>query len=246
MHAKKYKSAHSKPHLAEAVNPYMSARRSWNDQMQTLISSRQVWQIMGILSMLVALVSVAGIIHIGQQSKFIPYVIEVDKLGQTAAVSLADKAAPADPRVIAAALSTCITKARLVTPDVVLQRNAVFDVYAMLPANAPATQKMTDFYNGTEESSPFKRAANEMVSTEISSAMALTPETWQVDWLETTRDRQGAERSAGVHAGHADYFYGSANLSHDRRAIAKKPDGNLYTGFFMVKTATNSLIRGLV
>ena len=182
----------------ETENPYLSARRSWNDQMQTLISSRQVWQIMGILSMLVALVSVAGIIHIGQQSKFIPYVIEVDKLGQTAAVSVADKAAPADPRVIAAALSACITKARLVTPDVVLQRNAVFDVYAMLPANAPATQKMTEFYNGTEESSPFKRAANEMVSTEISSAMALTPETWQVDWLETTRDRQGVLKGRPV------------------------------------------------
>jgi len=33
---------------------------------------------------------------------------------------------------------------------------------------------MTEFYNGTDESSPFKRATQEMVSTEISSAMALT------------------------------------------------------------------------
>jgi type IV secretion system protein VirB5 len=50
---------------------------------------------------------------------------------------------------------------------------------------------MTEFYNGSEASSPFKRATQEMVSTEITSAMALTPDTWQVDWLETTRDRQG-------------------------------------------------------
>ncbi len=182
----------------ENENPYLSARRTWNDHMQTVMSSRQAWQIMGILSLLVALVGVAGMIHIGQQSKFIPYVIQVDKLGQTAAISVADKAAPADPRVIASALSACIANARLVTPDVVLQRKAVFDVYAMLPANAPATQKMTEFYNSTDESSPFKRATQEMVSTEISSAMALTPDTWQVDWVETTRDRQGVMKGQPV------------------------------------------------
>jgi type IV secretory pathway TrbF-like protein len=34
-------------------------------------------------------------------------------LGQTAAVSVADKAAPADQRVIASALSACIANARL-------------------------------------------------------------------------------------------------------------------------------------
>ena len=74
----------------ENENPYLSARRTWNDHMQTLISSRQAWQIMGILSLLITLVSVAGMIHIGQQSKFIPYVIQIDKLGQTAAVAIAD------------------------------------------------------------------------------------------------------------------------------------------------------------
>ena len=184
--------------VGEQENPYLSARRTWNEHMQTLIAARQAWQIMGMLALLVTLVSVAGMIHIGQQSKFIPYVVEIDKLGQTAAVAIADKAEPADTRVIAAALSACITNARRVTPDVVLQRNAVFDVYAMLPTNAPATQKMTEFYNGTDDASPFKRATQEMVSTEISSAMAITPETWQIDWLETTRDRQGVLKGRPV------------------------------------------------
>jgi len=176
----------------ENSNPYLSARRTWNDHTQALMSSRQAWQIMGILALLVALVAVGGMIHIAQLSRFVPYVVQVDKLGQTAAVSVADKAAPADPRVIAAAISAFIANARLVTPDVALQRKAVFDVYALLPANGPATQKMTEFYNATEDSSPFKRAAKEMVSAEINTAMPQTADTWQVDWLETTRDRDGA------------------------------------------------------
>ena len=31
----------------ENENPYLSARRTWNDHMQTLISSRQAWQVIG-------------------------------------------------------------------------------------------------------------------------------------------------------------------------------------------------------
>jgi type IV secretion system protein VirB5 len=31
----------------ENENPYLSARRTWNDHMQTVMSSRQAWQIMG-------------------------------------------------------------------------------------------------------------------------------------------------------------------------------------------------------
>ena len=38
------------------------------------------------------------------------------------------------------------------------------------------------------ESSPFKRAENETVSIEIASVIPQTPDTWQVDWIETTRD----------------------------------------------------------
>jgi type IV secretory pathway TrbF-like protein len=46
---------------------------------------RQTWQVIGILSLLIALAGVGGVIHIGSQSKFIPYVVQVDKMGQTIA-----------------------------------------------------------------------------------------------------------------------------------------------------------------
>ncbi|HNH17921.1 VirB8/TrbF family protein, partial [Zoogloea sp.] len=72
-----------------------------------------------------------------------------------------------------------------------LQRKAVFRVYSMLAPNDPATARMNEWLNGSEESSPFKRAAKETVSIEIASVLPQTPETWQVDWVETSRDRQG-------------------------------------------------------
>lgn len=175
----------------ESENPYLSARRTWNEHTGGVVSSRQNWQIIGILGLLVALAAVGGLATVASQSKFVPYVIEVDKLGTAVAVAPAQRAAAADVRVVEASLASFINDARLVTPDIALQRKAVFRLYAMLASNDPATARMNDWLNGTEESSPFKRAAKETVSIEISSVLQQTPETWQVDWVETVRDRQG-------------------------------------------------------
>ncbi|MOA36705.1 VirB8 protein [compost metagenome] len=37
-----------------------------------------------------------------------------------------------------------------------------------------------------------------MVSLEILSVIPQTPDTWQVDWMETTRDRQGVAKGPPV------------------------------------------------
>jgi len=172
-------------------NPYLAARRTWNDHTASMVSSRNMWQLLGILSLMIALAGVGGIIYIGSQSRFVPYVVEVDKLGQALAVAPAQQAAAVDQRVVHAAVASFISDARLVTPDVALQRKAVFRLYSMLSANDPATAKANEWLNGTAESSPFARAVTETVSIEILSVIPQTPDTWQVDWMESVRDRQG-------------------------------------------------------
>ena len=180
----------------ENENPYLSARRTWNDQSAANIASRQMFQLLGVLALLVALAGVGGAVYIGSQSKFIPYVVEVDRLGQRQAVGPADRAAPVDQRIVHAAVADWIGSMRLVTPDIALQRKAVFKVYSMLAPNDPATAKTNEWLNGTADSSPFKRAAQETVSIEIASVIPQTPETWQVDWVEIVRDRQGVRKGA--------------------------------------------------
>lgn len=53
--------------------------------------------------------------------------------------------------------------------------------------------------NGSEDTTPFARAAKEMVSIEIDNVLPETPETWQVNWIETTRDRLGNLTDKPVH-----------------------------------------------
>jgi type IV secretion system protein VirB5 len=172
------------------TNPYLNARRTWNSHVGSLIASRLVWQLVGIVSLLIVLASVGGIIYLGSQSKFIPYVVQVDKLGEAVAAAPVSRAAPADQRVVRAAVIEFISNARLVTPDIALQRKAIFQVYSMLTKNAPASNKMTAFLNGNPDENPFKRAENQTVNVEIISVIPQTPHTWQIDWKETVRNRK--------------------------------------------------------
>jgi type IV secretory pathway TrbF-like protein len=178
----------------ENDNPYLSARRTWNDHVGAVVAARNTWQLIGILSLLIVLSCVGGLIYIGSQSRFIPIMVLVDKLSsETRVATPASNAAPDEQRmrVVRAAVAQFVANARMVTPDIALQRNAVFKVYAMLAPNDPATTKMNEWLNGTKESSPFKRAERETVSTEIKSVLQQTADTWQVDWIETVRDRDG-------------------------------------------------------
>ena len=72
-----------------ATNPYVEARREWNERYGDYIYQAQHWRTMAIISGLIALIAVAGVAYIGAQSKVIPYVVEVDKHGAAAAITRA-------------------------------------------------------------------------------------------------------------------------------------------------------------
>lgn len=175
----------------EKDNPYLSARRTWNDHMRGVQASRGMWQLLAILCLMITLASIAGVIYIGSQSKFIPYIVRVDKLGEALAVSRADQAQVLDERIVHAALASFIQDLRVVTPDVALQRKAIFRTYALLSSGDPAIHKANQWYNAVAENNPFKRAETSTVNAEIVSVLPQSSETWQVDWLEKVYDRQG-------------------------------------------------------
>jgi type IV secretion system protein TrbF len=173
-------------------NPYLNARRQWNSHIDRAFADKHIWQLVAVACLLIALACVVGIVYIGSKAKFVPYVIQVDRLGETVAVGPAQVAAPADPRVIRASLAAFVANARMVTPDTDLQRKAVFAAYAMLRGKDPATAKLSEYLSGTPDATPFARAAKMTVSTEIRSVAQITEASWSVDWTETLRDRTGA------------------------------------------------------
>lgn len=180
----------------ESNNPFLSTRRTWNDYVAAQVASRKLWQTMTCLSLLIALVAVFGCVYNCTKSKYIPYVIEVDKLGHVAPTSGPLEISTFDnQRVIQATLADFIEQARTVTPDVSIQRKLIFKLYDKMNPSDPATMKMNDFLNGDPDKNPYKRAETEMVNVEITSVLAQSEHTYQVEWDESTRSRNGALKS---------------------------------------------------
>ncbi|MDR3077758.1 MAG: conjugal transfer protein TrbF [Planctomycetota bacterium] len=174
-------------------NPYLAARRDWNDRMAELAHSRRMWQAAALSCLLLALGALAGLIHFAGRSAFIPYVVEVDGPGRALAVRRADRAEPADERVLRAALAGFVEDLRTVSFDRNLQNAAIWRVYAHLQAGDPATAKVTDYYRDPL-TSPLRRAEERSTGVEISSVLRQTPDTWEVVWRERVWDRQGVRQ----------------------------------------------------
>lgn len=172
-------------------NPYLNAQRAWNVHTAGLMKSLQLWQFIGLASLLVTLAAVGGLISIGSQSKFIPLVFQQDANGNTLSVTRADKVGEASIDDYRAAAAHFIENIRLVSTDVSLQKKAVFQVYSYLNQNDAALNKVQEFYHDKQRSNPFERAAHEVVNVEIRSVLQESESTWQVDWVETIRNTDG-------------------------------------------------------
>ena len=62
-------------------NPYLEARREWDERYADLVLGKRNWQIAAGGLLLLSLILASGIVWLGNHSRYIPYVVEVDKLG---------------------------------------------------------------------------------------------------------------------------------------------------------------------
>lgn len=171
-------------------NPYLNSKKVWNAYTGSLMSSRLLWQVTALISLLIALCSIGGVIYIGSQSKYIPYIVEQQN-GRVTGSGLAYPAVEPSKIMYQAAVSDYIFYSRMITPDIAMQRKAIFKVYSMLSDGDAAIIKMNEWMQ-KDGKSPFDRAAKEVVSIDIKSVLEQTKNTWQVEWLESVRDRQGS------------------------------------------------------
>jgi len=169
----------------KSVNPYLDGRREWNERYGSYIKQASAWRLVSILTTLVSLFAVGGVVYIGSQSKFVPYIVQVDKLGKAVATHPAIRSYPADPKVIKFGLAEFITDFRSVYTDPKIQKDYVFKAYRYLSENFPSYVAVSTFY---KNNSPFERATKEKVKVEIKSVLQMSKNTWQIDWVEEVRD----------------------------------------------------------
>ena len=201
-------------------NPYLAARREWDERYGDHITRARNWRTMAALSGVIALLATSGLIWMSIRSRVVPFVVLVDSLGRPVASGVAEQASGNDDRLRRATIFTWIENLRLVTTDGVAQRKAIDRVYADIANGSAAQTFISEFYRSAPHTS--NRAQTETVSVEVNSVLPTSDRTYEVEWVETTRDLYGAVKAA-------DHWKGSfsvvINPPTDERQARVNPFG---------------------
>src|SRR5258708_14489718 len=141
-------------------NPYLNARKEWDERYGSLIKRAQHWRGAAVLALLVALAEAVVILGVATRPKTVPYVVAVDSLGRVVASGAVERSSPVDQRMEAIALTRWIQDLRGVTSDGLAQRKAIDRGYAMVGSGTAAQTLITAFYRAHQ---PFESANKETV-----------------------------------------------------------------------------------
>ena len=191
---KRKTNRHHAPSLTPAAeyNPYLAARREWDERYGDQITRAKNWRTMAALSGLVSLLATSGMIWMSVRSHVVPFVVLVDNLSRPIASGIAEQASSSDDRLKRASIFIWVENLRLVTTDGVAQRKAIDRVYAEIANGTAAQTFISDYYRADP---PSKRAQTETVSVEVNAVLPTSDRTYEVEWVETTRDLYGAVKA---------------------------------------------------
>ena len=138
----------------------------------------------------ITILSLSALVMLVPLKSFEPYIVEVDKPGTSVTAGSPQQIEYADARVVRATLGNFITSLKSITPDAVVQKQYIDRTYALLRTSDPSTQKINAWFRGN---SPFEKAKTSTVAIEVNNIVALSNQTYQIDWTEYERDRKGKE-----------------------------------------------------
>jgi type IV secretion system protein VirB5 len=132
-----------------------------------------------------------GLLWQSLQSRVVPYVVEVDKLGEPRAVTAAEAGYPPTDPQIAWFLSRFITSVRSVSLDPVLMRQDWLSAYDF------TTKRGAVFLGDYARSAdPFGHVGERTVSVQVTSVVRASDRSFQVKWIETSYERGALAGSA--------------------------------------------------
>jgi type IV secretion system protein TrbF len=158
-----------------AANPYVEARREWDERYADLVLGKRNWQIAAGGLLLLCLILASGIVWLVSRSRYIPYVVEVDKLGY--ALTVPQPLSPSSVLDVAARMqryeiAAFIRDARSVSSDPQVEHQMLNSLLAH--ARGAADRFLDAYYHSDSFThNPFKLSEKQTVSIQIdSSALA--------------------------------------------------------------------------
>ncbi|MCR2830541.1 VirB8/TrbF family protein [Acidithiobacillus ferrooxidans] len=159
-------------------NPYLNARREWDDRQGDALTRAHNWKIMAFGAIAVAGIAVAGIAYIGAQSKIEPFVVAIDKMGNPIAMAQPVAGGAVNQRIIEAQIAAWVWNWRSMLSDPMAQKQLLAQVYAM--ASTQTAAEINPWYKKS-----WTADAGYVVSPHITSILPVSKSTYQVNWTET-------------------------------------------------------------
>lgn len=214
------------------VNPYLAARRQWDEHYGEFVESANRWRKIALINSVTCVIAVAALL-VDVYHPRPPFVAVVGADGRNLGSGFADRRLTLDDHLKMSYLSEWVSNLRMVTSDGWVQRTAINAVYAKIDNGSAAREFINDFYR---KDPPQKRAQSETVHVEVSSVLPLSDNTYQVDWIETTRDLQGKVESQKRWKGAFTLTFSPPN---DEKAARLNP-----LGMYVTQARWNEVLSG--
>src|SRR5690242_9884592 len=168
----------------EPSTPFQRAGQLWDERIGSARAQARNWRLIAFGLLAASSAMTGGLIWQSLQSRVVPYVVEVDRLGEARAISPAEVAYhPTDPQV-AWHLARFIEHIRSISLDPVLMRSDWLSAYDFVTDRG---RRFLDAY--ARAADPFGHIGEKTVSVQVTSVLRASDRSFQVDWTETVFDR---------------------------------------------------------
>lgn len=163
----------------EPVTPYQRAAQVWDDRIGSARVQARNWRLafFGCLGLSGGLA--AGLVWQSARGSVVPWVVEVDKLGEAQAVAPAQAGyRPTDPQM-AFQLARFIEQVRSIPADPIILRQGWLRAYDF--ATDKGALALNDYARTND---PFANVGKVQVAIDVSSVIRASPDSFRVAWVE--------------------------------------------------------------
>ena len=186
--------AHFRSQVTEAgFSPvYQAQQRTWNERYNIHEQNAKRWRLTAFGCIGLAAIAISMLGYDDSLSKYVPYIVERDHLGDGMPIGAAERTYPLDPRVIQTEINRWIRDVRTTSVDAQNEKTLAWEAYHHTNKHGPASGQLDDWFKTHD---PFARAQNEIVTVTTISTLPIDPtnwKTWTAKWKEDVRTRNGS------------------------------------------------------
>jgi type IV secretion system protein VirB5 len=163
----------------EPETPYQKAAQVWDERIGSARVQAKNWRLMAFGSLILSAGLAGGLIWQSARGTVVPWVVQVDKLGEarTVAPAQADYQ-PADPQ-IAWYLARFIEDVRGLPADPVIVRANWLRAYDF--TNTAGAAALNDYARADD---PFAKIGHQQIAVDVSSVIRTSPSSFRVAWVQ--------------------------------------------------------------